>query len=97
MTATPWYSTATQSRSRRHRTAGSSSSIADDGWPVSTVRLITPGASDDIRVQLEDQPLDGSAAYRVIAHDLALVPGEHLGTLYVADQDGNQAFAFELR
>jgi phage tail-like protein len=78
----------------------------DDVAP-SSVRLLHDGIQQGPAATLEEPPLvtgDPVAdelrereRLKVVAHDMALMPaGDELGTLYVVDRDGNQAFAFRL-
>ncbi len=68
----------------------------------SSVRLFHGGVQQSPSATLEQPPPAGAEddereRLKVVAHDMALAPGSgELGTLYVVDRDGNQAFAFKL-
>lgn len=64
----------------------------NESAPPSSVRLLQAGEGTGPTLALEDS----SIAIRVVAHDMALVPNEELGTLFIVDRSGNQSFAFEL-
>ena len=67
----------------------------NEAAPPSSVRLLDPGAPAGPSARLEEVPEDGPPV-QIVAHDMALVANGDLGTLFVADRDGNQAYAFTL-
>lgn len=62
---------------------------------VSTLRLITPGTLGGRSAPLSSDTPAGDTV-RVVGHDVGVVPGDGLGTLYVADREGNQSYAYRL-